>query len=215
VFILCVILFLFYEYRRQLNDSVWLVKKEELKFDDPPQILGRGTFGLVLLGEYRGTQVAVKRVIPPREDLEKPKKSSSAESNGSKPMSISKMFNPKLNGAENSVSSNSRLDTERFAGGGEESHHSASADCESTYETGQSSWGFSSIGGTILNQGEPSKVGKSSRHKRAPMKMNYKKLKENFLEEMRYLSKLRHPCITTVMGKSLMLMVCNSSLGFV
>uniref|UniRef100_A0A7S1Y4G3 Guanylate cyclase n=1 Tax=Grammatophora oceanica TaxID=210454 RepID=A0A7S1Y4G3_9STRA len=29
-------------------------------------IHGRGTFGLVLLAEYRGTQVAVKRVIPPR-----------------------------------------------------------------------------------------------------------------------------------------------------
>lgn len=39
---------------------------DELKFDDPPSILGRGTFGLVLLAEYRGTQVAVKRVIPPK-----------------------------------------------------------------------------------------------------------------------------------------------------
>lgn len=31
--------------------------------------------------------------------------------------------------------------------------------------------------------------------------LNYKKLKEEFIEEMRYLAKLRHPCITTVMGK--------------
>lgn len=30
--------------------------------------------------------------------------------------------------------------------------------------------------------------------------LNYKKLKEEFIEEMRYLAKLRHPCITTVMG---------------
>ena len=29
----------------------------------------------------------------------------------------------------------------------------------------------------------------------------YNKLKEDFIEEMRYLSRLRHPCVTTVMGK--------------
>ena len=27
-------------------------------------------------------------------------------------------------------------------------------------------------------------------------------MKQEFVEEMRYLSKLRHPCVTTVMGKS-------------
>lgn len=51
---------------RTKADSVWSVKSSELRFDDPPEILGRGTFGLVLLAEYRGTQVAVKRVIPPK-----------------------------------------------------------------------------------------------------------------------------------------------------
>jgi len=37
---------------------------DELKFDEPPEIIGRGTFGLVLKAEYRGTEVAVKRVMP-------------------------------------------------------------------------------------------------------------------------------------------------------
>lgn len=54
------------ERKKRQADSVWLVKLEELKFHEPPEILGRGTFGLVLLAEYRGTQVAVKRVIPPK-----------------------------------------------------------------------------------------------------------------------------------------------------
>lgn len=31
--------------------------------------------------------------------------------------------------------------------------------------------------------------------------VNYEALKEEFIEEMRYLSRLRHPCITTVMGE--------------
>ena len=37
---------------------------KELRFDEPPEIIGRGTFGLVLLANYRGTEVAVKRVLP-------------------------------------------------------------------------------------------------------------------------------------------------------
>eukprot|EP00804_Cyclotella_cryptica_P004550 CCRYP_006905-RB/>CCRYP_006905-RB protein AED:0.04 eAED:0.04 QI:102/1/1/1/0.8/0.66/6/1055/1315 len=46
------------------GEDVWRVLPSELVFSDPPEILGRGTFGLVVLAEYRGTKVAVKRVIP-------------------------------------------------------------------------------------------------------------------------------------------------------
>ena len=42
----------------------WSVDFKELRFDEPPEIIGRGTFGLVLLANYRGTEVAVKRVLP-------------------------------------------------------------------------------------------------------------------------------------------------------
>jgi len=59
-------LFIHTDRKRKQADSIWAVKPEELKFDDPPEIAGRGTFGLVLLAEYRGTKVAVKRVIPPK-----------------------------------------------------------------------------------------------------------------------------------------------------
>ena len=59
-------IYIFVQKKRKEADSVWTVKKSELLFHDPPEIIGRGTFGLVLLAEYRGTQVAVKRVIPPR-----------------------------------------------------------------------------------------------------------------------------------------------------
>lgn len=48
----------------------WQISSDKLTFKDPPQILGRGTFGQVLLAEYRGTHVAVKRVIPPRTSFE-------------------------------------------------------------------------------------------------------------------------------------------------
>lgn len=66
VLIVAVLVYLYVEHKKKQGDSVWSVKEEELTFSDPVQILGRGTFGLVLLAEYRGTQVAVKRVIPPK-----------------------------------------------------------------------------------------------------------------------------------------------------
>ena len=53
------------QFKKKL-DGIWRVKPSDLKFDDPPVVIGRGTFGLVLLSTYRGTTVAVKRVIPPK-----------------------------------------------------------------------------------------------------------------------------------------------------
>mmetsp|Transcript_30352 Transcript_30352/g.36046 ORF Transcript_30352/g.36046 Transcript_30352/m.36046 type:complete len:250 (-) Transcript_30352:1555-2304(-) len=58
--------YVYVHHKKRMADSIWTVNSSELKFDEPPEIIGRGTFGLVLLAEYRGTQVAVKRVIPPR-----------------------------------------------------------------------------------------------------------------------------------------------------
>ena len=52
-------IFFYIERKRKLNDSVWKVKPEELTFDDPPEVLGRGSFGLVLKASYRGTEVSV------------------------------------------------------------------------------------------------------------------------------------------------------------
>jgi len=76
-----IIVHYYVEYKRKQSDSVWIVKIDELDFGDgSATIIGQGTFGLVLLAEYRGTQVAVKRVIPPgteRDSLFDPRKSTS------------------------------------------------------------------------------------------------------------------------------------------
>lgn len=64
-----IIAYLVYRYvdkKSKQADSVWKVEADELDFQVPPKVLGRATFGLVLLAEYRGTQVAVKRVLPPK-----------------------------------------------------------------------------------------------------------------------------------------------------
>merc|ERR1712232_809422 len=61
--------YLWVDRKKKHGDSIWAVKCKELKFGEPPVVVGRSTFGLVLLAEYRGTEVAVKRVIPPRTTL--------------------------------------------------------------------------------------------------------------------------------------------------
>jgi hypothetical protein len=51
--LLLVAVFVWYEQNRKQNDMIWKVKREELRFADPPKVIGRGTFGLVLLaGTY-------------------------------------------------------------------------------------------------------------------------------------------------------------------
>jgi len=57
------------ERKRKQGDSVWTVASSDLIYGEPPEVAGRGTWGLVLIATYRGTTVAVKRVIPPKKTL--------------------------------------------------------------------------------------------------------------------------------------------------
>lgn len=57
------ILYCYFGYRRRKSDEVWHVNPEELDFSHPVEVIGQGAFGVVLAAEYRGTRVAIKRVI--------------------------------------------------------------------------------------------------------------------------------------------------------
>jgi serine/threonine protein kinase len=59
-----VIVYCYLGYRRRKSDEVWHVNPEELDFSHPVEVIGQGAFGVVLAAEYRGTRVAIKRVIP-------------------------------------------------------------------------------------------------------------------------------------------------------
>ena len=50
-------------YCNNKNDQMWMVSIEELQFDDPVKVIGQGFFGVVLLADYRGTKVSLKRAI--------------------------------------------------------------------------------------------------------------------------------------------------------
>jgi predicted Ser/Thr protein kinase len=69
------------QYKKKQSDSVWHVSVDELHFNEPPEVIGQGGFGVVVLGQYRGTKVAVKRVLPPA--LKRAKASSGLSGSGS------------------------------------------------------------------------------------------------------------------------------------
>jgi len=212
--------------KKKQADSVWTVSPDELHFDDPPDIIGRGTFGLVLLAEYRGTQVAVKRVIPPQLKgerrsnilgkgavdeslcLERPLDISIAQSERpQRRLSASVMtfdkFNfeeadeeapapaptPKLRVQRRASWVVSKVETKDVTTG------TRSGTTSSSSHASGSTWGISSQASGTIKDFQSSMVslvsGRSGEHS---------KLKADFMIEMRHLSKLRHPCITTVMG---------------
>ena len=166
--------------RRRRMDLAWAVKKSELTYGDPPEVLGNGTFGSVLLAEYRGTQVAVKRVIPPN------KNTSARDSFKEEGQQISQLGMSTLS---------SLVPMEEGLTSSTQEVFQAEAETETeaeTKNTGEQNGNSPKRGRISLNNTKSLFQRKSS--------YSYDNLRKDFIEEMRQLSKLRHPCITTVMG---------------
>jgi serine/threonine protein kinase len=174
----------FLDRKRKQSDSIWLINRSDLIFDDYPEVLGRGTFGLVVKAEYRGTQVAVKRVIPPLKEDAKDEKNSSHYSRVLGP------FASKLNllSGRTQTSFLNHFDFGNTSQGENSCRRSSmrlGSDISLINGHFLDSKGIESV--DVLNL---TKCNASQ----------YAKLKLDFIREMRLLSKLRHPCITTVMG---------------
>jgi serine/threonine protein kinase len=153
-----ILVYCYVDYRRKQSDSVWAVQTSQLKFDDPPIVVGVGTFGLVLLAEYRGTAVAVKRVIPTS--------SAGSKMGGS-------WFDRNVN-----VTESLDDDTDPVHG-----------DIENR--------GLKSMSPAMIGR---ARIYGSLSSTASGRRQNQRQLKADFVREMRHLAKLRHPCITTVMG---------------
>lgn len=145
----------------------------------------------MLLGEYRGTQVAVKRVIPPKDEKQKGGARDSALRGKSGATNLRNMLDPSSKLPSNEASS---------ASSEVPADPSHSEDHTTSEHNGPSSWAGMGAASGLLSG---SRTGKSMRNNTAKPKKGptYKQLKDEFVKEMRYLSKLRHPCVTTVMGE--------------
>jgi len=153
------------DYKKKRSDSVWTIQRKELVFDDPPEVIGEGTFGLVHLAEYRGTQVAVKRVIP-------------SHTRG--------QVDSRPNGRNPSAGP---ISTKT------EKHGSTRWEAKRSTSIGKLSGGLT---GNTEDSSHDTRSG-SSRYSLAKY-FGHGNMRQDFITEMRQLSILRHPCITTVMG---------------
>ncbi|CAM9402700.1 unnamed protein product, partial [Phaeothamnion confervicola] len=48
-------------YKRREADKLWRIPEDAIVWPEPTQILGKGTYGIVLAGNFRGVAVAVKQ----------------------------------------------------------------------------------------------------------------------------------------------------------
>ncbi|KAL3936605.1 MAG: hypothetical protein SGBAC_008109 [Bacillariaceae sp.] len=152
---------------REAN-SLWIVKRSELTFNDPPIVIGRGSFGFVLQGDYRGSKVAIKRVLPPS-------KGTSGSSDNDIQFGSPENLSPSGDSAKSpgSTGSTNSVDLETGAIG-----YQAQSTKPALGETDIPSKAM------LMTKG-----GSTSR-----------KTKQSLIQEMRVLSTLRHPNITTLMG---------------
>jgi len=227
-------------YRNHKNDEMWQVNIEELTFDDPVEVIGQGSFGVVLLAQYRGTKVALKRAIKAgakgskRGSASKKKMGSKATSSEHSKTSSTGKNNGDSMGMTTIDSGESPHESDPEAGecaSDEESCNSGSAPVyQSGGRSGNSSYNPNSLGFLAQDFGPRGKWGwlfpwmkRDSYHYRfkeailgssgggssmgrtwhatlCPWFSAQVRAEEAFMQEMRVLSRLRHPCITTVLG---------------
>ena len=149
---------------------------------------GRGTFGVVVLATYRGTPVAVKSVLPPRSGVSyfsNPKPESHAP--GSK------------SSASFSTMSQSELGTCTIYPGVLSSRPSTTT----TKQWKRAAKFFETDVAARESRGEELNARQRRGHWERSLEfynLDTNTLRADFIAEMRHLSKLRHPCVTTCMG---------------
>mmetsp|Transcript_28581 Transcript_28581/g.69258 ORF Transcript_28581/g.69258 Transcript_28581/m.69258 type:complete len:202 (+) Transcript_28581:175-780(+) len=158
---------------REAN-SLWIVKRKDLAFSEPPTVIGHGSFGYVLQAEYRGSKVAIKRALPP---------SSKKGGSGSGSADTIQFGSPatRLGSRDGSMPLKVSFDLESGDGSG-------ATDQEQDQEQSP--------------HAEQKSARRRTRSSQSMMmtKGGSRKTKQLIMEEMRVLSTLRHPNITTLMG---------------
>jgi serine/threonine protein kinase len=196
-------------YRRRKSDEMWHIDHSELNFNHPVDVIGQGAFGVVLLADYHGTKVAIKRVIP---DEDIPRTGSVAFSqpsregdSGSSPV--------RSDDEENIVTPSSSQD-ETPPGSADKSVSIDHVDwINGMIVGGKKSFfqrTFPSLFPDARTRAKLHILGNVARpagqRRRNSLKSclprcdDHSKRQQEFVTEMRLLSRLRHPCITTVMG---------------
>ena len=198
--------------KRKVEDSLWEIDPSELQFGNPPEVLGRGTFGLVVLAEYRGTHVAVKRVIPPRATTTKTcNKGETKRRNrifgAGDPQEMGLRSTSLMQNCDDeaaAVDRQRKMSSQALKTVTDGTHRTCGTDIESGISAIEKSTKKAAPHHPRFDSGSFWRVSLRQRRPRNTALLRkrneYALLKANFITEMRRLSKLRHPSITTVMG---------------
>lgn len=213
LFVIGIIVFYWMRYSRYKNDQLWQVNIDDLHFDDPVEVIGHGSFGVVLLAEYRGTRVAIKRTMKTRAE----RRSASISGSGKLSSSKSRREMRVLEEEKEEEGREDNMESQAISpwivsdsGGGIDEYDLGFLNSENA---SRSKWGVffpwikkSKPG--YHSQFKASILGESVSDGDSPTLASAMCLcadgcsreREEFMSEMRTLSRLRHPCITTVMG---------------
>ncbi|KAK3283490.1 hypothetical protein CYMTET_8815 [Cymbomonas tetramitiformis] len=199
-------------YLTARQNNSWKVPLSELQLDEPPVVLGRGTYGMVLLGEFRSTQVAVKRVLP--KNLQDNYKSMEIFGPSKSFLAGQREKQLRVNDMQVQAQSGETKRGRNFSTVSNTSDSAGSRDgklvrslstASNTSDSAGSRDGKRSRGISIMTQErKPSmilreRVVSDSHIENQDVKM-HKKLVTQFYKEMQIMMFLRHPNIVTVMG---------------
>ena len=169
------VMFCYLLRKRRAEDMIWKINSKELTFDDPPVVLGKGRFGCVYLGKYRGTEVAVKQLLDPNNMDDSDRSLGPISYEGGKLVAL--------------PTAKTDNDIEQFP---DDSLYVADIGIQSCLYVQERQRKTSSQGSGFLSIAQSVALMSSGG--------NLKSNQGNLIKEMRLLSKLRHPNVVTIMG---------------
>ena len=220
VVLVLVAIWLYVRHIQQKADAVWRISRKEIVLSEPLVTLGKGSYGVVVKAEYRGTAVAVKRLLPPANKKLSRRKLSVFDS-------VRKQHaRDALPASENGVGGGGgvfcsivSMARQRLADGLSLTGLTHACLCFASLfwstvlqvfstsdvsgmtssEGGMHAGSRSQESGSDIEQGQQGSRQQSSPESSHSGGRN-RSLLTDFMRELRMVSHLRHPCITTVMG---------------
>ncbi|EGD78530.1 TKL/DICTY4 protein kinase [Salpingoeca rosetta] len=172
---------------RRNADKLWQIDAADVVVSDPPEVLGMGAFGVVIKGELNGTGIAIKRVMP-----RSSKKTT--DTNGRSTRTRGRIASSKRSAKSASTVDSSNVDV-------------YSMNATSTIQASKTTNGFGMKFGNVDNEAaieralewQDAEANKATTARTGHGK-EISNAKSEFMAEIRLLSRLRHPCVATMLG---------------